>query len=557
MKHFLYLISFVLLVDLCFQNCANPGRPTGGPKDTIPPSLIYSNPTKGTTNYKGSTIELEFSELINADKLKQQLIITPSTDIKYKSIVKRNKLILKLEGILKDSTTYNFNFANGVTDITEKNPSVNLSIALSTGPYIDSMSVTGTVEELMNKEPAKGYVVALYPFTDTLNVFLDKPMYFTTADEAGSYEIKYIKTGKYKIISFEDDNGNFLLDPDIESHGFLSDTIQLDSAISLRPIRCLLQNIKPLTLINARPTGRYVEIKFNKQVDNYNIQPSLPSNIIGEKKDIIRLYKSNHINYQDSITSTLHASDSLGNQILDTIKYVFLESNRNASQFSYSFKRNTLDLVDNPKIKIGFNKPILSFDTSKISIKSDSLLNFHPLINYNWNENNTELNLQVNLSVSLADSLLETIIFKDSSAIDSTNIRSITQKPTLSLFAEKGAFISVESDTSSEKSVSVKTPTKKSTGVLKVNLNTTIPSFRFQLLDKSGKVAYQKSNTTSFTLPSVKPGEYKIRVLIDNNNNGKWSYGNLLKNEEPEDVFLYEQSTSIRENWVVELNITI
>ncbi|MBC6411330.1 MAG: Ig-like domain-containing protein, partial [Ekhidna sp.] len=47
------------------------------------------------------------------------------------------KLIVKLEGELKDSTTYNINFADGVVDVTEKNPVENFSIAFSTGDFID------------------------------------------------------------------------------------------------------------------------------------------------------------------------------------------------------------------------------------------------------------------------------------------------------------------------------------------------------------------------------------------------------------------------------------
>ena len=266
MKQLFYIIIFILFIDISFQNCANVGRPTGGSKDTIPPTLIYATPINGTTNFSDQVIKLEFSEYINADKLQQQLIITPGTDITYKSFVKKNKLIVKLDGKLKDSTTYNFNFANGVTDITEKNPAINLSLAFSTGSFIDSLSVEGSVEKLLTKEPGKNYVAGLYPLTDSLDYFADKPMYFTTANDSGIFKLNYIKKGNYKIISFDDDNGNFLLDPETESHGFLEAVIVLDSATILEPIRCILQNVKPIQLINARPVGRYVEIKFNKTI---------------------------------------------------------------------------------------------------------------------------------------------------------------------------------------------------------------------------------------------------------------------------------------------------
>ncbi|MEQ9466876.1 MAG: Ig-like domain-containing protein [Ekhidna sp.] len=559
MKRLLYLTIFILCIDLSFHQCANPGRPTGGPKDTIPPTLTYESPVNGTTNFNGEVIELQFSEFVNADKLKQKLIITPKTDLKYKSIVKRNKLIIKLESPLKDSTTYNFNFADGLTDITEKNPAVNLSLAFSTGDYIDSMSVKGTVEELLTKEPGKGHTVGLYPNTDTLDYFTQTPMYFTTANDSGIFRMNYLKTGIYKILAFNDDNNNLLLDPGTESHGFLEESILLDSAISLKPLKCILQNVKPIQLINARPAGRYVEAKFNKMVDSYSIQPAeLSHNIIGENNDIIRIYKSESINYSDSITSIIQASDSLGNEIIDTVKIVFFESNRKPSGFSLSTDPSTIALIDNPKLLISFNKPVLEIDTTKILIKADSIFSSNPKFSYQWNFNKTDLTAQIHF---IADSLIaqvERSIPKDTTKTDSTSSiqtnKSAQRK--LELILEKGAFISIENDTSQIKSLSIQEPKESPKGVLNITANTNKPSFIIQLLSSDKKVAYQSKDQTNVSFATVKPGNYKIRVLIDTNNDGKWTYGNLLKNDEPEEVYLHPGEISVRENWKIDLSIT-
>lgn len=554
MKQVIYSIIFILLIDLTFHNCANPGRPTGGPKDTIPPILTYSSPINGTINFKEKTLELEFSEYINADKLKQQLIITPNSDLNYKSIVKRNKIEIKFESDLADSTTYNFNFANGVTDITEKNPAVNLSIALSTGPYIDSMSIKGSVEYLINKKPGKSFVVGLYPLSDSLDYFTQKPMYFTTANDSGNYQINYIKTGTYKIISFEDANSNFLLDPETETHGFLQDSIRLDSATVLPTIRCVLQNVKPLKLINTRTIGNYVEVKFNKTVDSISMDPYTPFNLIGDNKDIIRLYKPASINYKDSVTTLLSASDSLGNAINDTIKYVFLESNRKPAGFSFSLDKSKLEVNDNAEIKLSFNKPILSYDSSKISIQADSTFYSNPDVDLSWNYNRTMVDLTMDITEAYIDSLLVALTPADTSENDSTNSKAVT--PELFFFIEKGAFVSVENDTTSQNSVGIRKTISKPRGVLNVELDTKRTHFEFQLINSNDEVVHKIFNSTSFSIESIKPGKYGIRILIDSDKDGIWSYGNLLTNEEPEEVFIYQEETSIRENWVVELSIT-
>lgn len=557
MRQILYTLLFIIIIDLTFQNCANPGRPSGGPRDTIPPSAIYSNPISGTTSFSESTIEIDFSEYINADKIKQQLIITPNSDITYKSLVKRNKVILKLEGELEDSTTYNFNFANGVTDITEKNPAVNLSIAFSTGPYIDSMKVNGKVEDLLSQENGKGFVVGLYPISDSLDFFTDKPMYFTTANDSGNYVLEYIKKGNYKIIAFDDDNGNFLLDPESESHGFIGDTLRLDSATTLPTIRCLLQNVKPIVLINARPSGRYVDIKFNKMISSYAIQPDISSNIIGEENDVIRLYKPVGVNFKDSLTSIVTASDSLGNQIIDTIKYVFLESARKPSPFSYSLNQSVYTPEESTNTILTFSKPIAEFDTTKITLKSDSLLSYPVSFTYVWNHNKTEVELAFNITQTLIDSLVQAITPTpiDTLETDTAQTPKPPSIPSISLFTETKAFISVENDSSTEKSIQIIKSQPISSGELNIELITQYKSFQLQLLDKNDNIAYEVRNETKINLNSVKACEYKIRILIDTNEDGTWSFGNLLKNQEPEKVFIYEEATSIRENWVVELSI--
>ncbi len=556
MKKLLLPVLLLILAEISFQRCANPGSPTGGPKDTIPPTILLANPITGTTQFSGNIIELEFSEFINADKLKQQLIITPRTEVKYKSIVKRNKLVIKLEEDLEDSTTYNFNFADGVTDITEKNPVVNLSIAFSTGEYIDSMSVTGKVEELLTQEPGSGYLVGLYPLTDTLDYFKENPLYFATANDSGEFQMNYLKEGSYKIIAFNDDNRNLILDPETESHGFLEDTIRLDSNLVLRPIRCVLQNVKPLKLINSRPIGPYVEVKYNKTIDSYNVYPKeLFHNIIGENKDVIRLYKPYSVAYSDSITSYVAASDSLGNGVYDTLNFAFLESNRKPSSFSFNFNTNTLPLEEELLMKIKFNKPVFNTNLDQILIKADSLSSVRPTVDTTWSFNYTSLELKANYSLADLDSGT-LIMIPDSIKLDSLGktIDNIQRRVPISILFDKGTFISIEQDTSIQKSIEIRKKKIEAGGQLDITISTDQPRFFIQLM-KNDKVAYQSADQKQTSFFNVSPGKYIIRVLIDSNQDGKWSFGNLLKNEEPEEVILFGE-TEVRENWILTPSIS-
>ena len=48
------------------------------------------------------------------------------------------------------------------------------------------------------------------------------------------------------------------------------------------------------------------------------------------------------------------------------------------------------------------------------------------------------------------------------------------------------------------------------------------------------------SNIKEYTFRYLQPNEYKIRVIIDENNNGKWDVGNFYKKTESEKIIFYK-----------------
>ena len=571
MRSFFISLLIILLIDLSMQRCASVASPNGGPRDTIPPSLIESYPANGTTSFKEQEFKLTFSEFVKADKIQQQLIITPRTENKYKTTAKKNSIILKFTDPFEDSTTYNFNFADGITDITENNPAVNLSLAFSTGAYIDSLSIEGNVIDLFKQENAKGYTVGLYPITDSLDFFKEKPVYFTTTSDSGQFQLSYLKSGLYKLLVFNDDNRNITFDPETEQHGFIPDTVQLDSTIVLdQSISTLLQNVKPITFINSRPTGPYVELKYSKQIDDYTIAPDfLQHSLTGESKEVIRIYKTEEIPVGDSLTIYATALDSLGNQTEDTIKTAFITSNRKPSKFSLSVDSKGDYLTDNYSLQVRFSKPIQLIDTSQLFIERDSTFEWQLNPTFTWNENRTQLDIQSNLNrKELIDTLLLSIPPDTSQMLlDTSQAQTEPATPEITAPTEEdltaiqfvlndGAFISIESDTSARESFYI--PYKESTafGTVKLSMLTNYQSYIVQLVDNNNIARYSARNNDLVNFPRVTPGTYSIRVLIDNNQDGKWSAGNLLLDIPPEDIYLHEEETSVRENWVLEIDIS-
>ena len=63
------------------------------------------------------------------------------------------------------------------------------------------------------------------------------------------------------------------------------------------------------------------------------------------------------------------------------------------------------------------------------------------------------------------------------------------------------------------------------------------------------------SKTISFKY--LTPKEYRIRIIYDTNNNGKWDTGNYLKKLQPEIVEYFSETQPVRANFSLNAIITI
>ena len=49
------------------------------------------------------------------------------------------------------------------------------------------------------------------------------------------------------------------------------------------------------------------------------------------------------------------------------------------------------------------------------------------------------------------------------------------------------------------------------------------------------------------------PQQYKLKLIYDDNKNGKWDTGNYLQKVQPEKVIYYTGTITIRSNWDLDL----
>jgi hypothetical protein len=183
--------------------CANMIPPEGGPRDTIPPHLVNANPPDSTVNFKSGKIVLTFNEEMDDPKdPRNNIIFTPSFDIDPEVTTKGKAVTVKFkDSSLTPNTTYIINFGNSIVDLTEGNPVRNYTYTFSTGPYLDSLEISGKV--LL----AQGGVdttlnVALYRDRRDSAIIERNPQYVVRLDHNGNFRFHNLPKDTFAIYAF-------------------------------------------------------------------------------------------------------------------------------------------------------------------------------------------------------------------------------------------------------------------------------------------------------------------------------------------------------------------
>jgi uncharacterized protein (DUF2141 family) len=519
--------NFIFIVFICLAsiNCANRGRPQGGPKDVTPPSITESLPENYSINFDGSEIEISFDEYIKIKDIQKQLIISPpmKTQPEITPLGSASKVIkIKIFDTLLPNTTYAFNFGNSITDNNENNPYPYYRYVFSTGDYIDSLSVNGYIVDAIKKEPETFVSVALYEvdstFTDSI-VYKEVPKYITnTLDSVTTFSIENIKAGKYMLMALKDNNLDNKFQQRTDQIAFIKNFIEV-------------------------PTDSIYELKlFSEELDFNATRPRL---ISGEK--IVFGYEGNNEGMKIDILSETpedftyritkdKKTDSLNywykprlkvDSLLFKVTHPLLEKDftvRISEQ-----PRDSLILSASPSgtirndepFKIFGSTPFSKLDVSKINIMDKD---------------------SVNVEFTTAfDSITNTYNFN----FEKTNENTYKIQVLPEAFT---GFFDTKNDT-----LSYILRTKKTSdfGYIRFNLNNVSYPVIVQLTNKQGDVKYEQYATKPEALDflNITPGNYFIRVIHDTNGNEKYDTGNYLKKIQPEHVSYFEMDDEIRADW--------
>ena len=171
-------------------------------------------------------------QLIISPPMKHEPLITPTNVSKYINI--------KILDTLQPNTTYSFNFGQSIEDNNEGNPYNQFKYVFSTGSFIDSLSIGGTVKDAYNKEVESFVSIMLYDVNDKFKdsvVYNEAPRYITnTLDSLKTFKLENLKAGKYLLVAMKDYNSNNKFNPKKDKIGFHKEfiTIPNDTTYELK-----------------------------------------------------------------------------------------------------------------------------------------------------------------------------------------------------------------------------------------------------------------------------------------------------------------------------------
>lgn len=522
----LFIIGFLL------QSCARVGSPVGGPKDSLAPKFLSSNidTTRINVSRDIRELRLDFDEYITLKDINKNLIISPPIkNIKriLPSNIANKYVLIQWTDTLQANTTYNFNFGNSIVDNNEANILRYFNFAFSTGEKLDDLYISGEVKDALtikkqSESTENKLVVGLYQVKDTIN-YKQKPYYITKVDTDGYYELNYLSPGKYKIIAFEDENGNSMYDPGKEKVGFQKDVVDVEKSIS----------------------GLNLKVSPSKKALKYAEMKEIPGGILmtfeGNPTDVkvlsindkLQDIKVTHRPKSDSINIWFDAAaQKVGQGTTENLKFSYDVDNKKdtVSVFYKQNAKNEMQISNSdgallpPKtdFKITSNYIIDKINPEKWVLKSDSLTTQE-------------------FTAKISETNPYQILIK-SDFIAGKKYQLTVPKTTVSSFYAKN---------SESKRFDFEADKVENYGNLTLKLeNAPATSYWVQLLDASEKIVYQKyTKGSEVKFDILKPAEYIVRILVDNNENKYWDESDFLNEVFAEDSYVFYKLAVIKPLW--------
>jgi uncharacterized protein (DUF2141 family) len=520
------LLPYLILAILLLSQCAQQTPLSGGGRDKTAPQLDTTKsvtPPNGSLNFTANRITIPFNEYVKLKDKDKQILITPFLDTPPDIYVKGKKVIVDFKAPLENNTTYIVNFGNSIVDITEGNEVVNFKYVFSTGSYIDSLTYTATIYDAFSKNPVSGAYVMLYKDHQDSILTQEKPNYFGITDVSGNCHIGNIAAGNYKVVSFIDENTNYKWEENKESIAFTEKRFNA-SKDTLADTLVIFRNYpKELKIVDASVAtsgkglvvfNRGLAKAFSPSADSLVNTFALSESIeLNANRDSLFFFVKPELNVGEKYPLGIASAPS---------RKVMIPS---VSDSTLSFKTNAAGgIKPNHHLNFTFSQPITASDQSKVSLTLDE-----------------------------KDVQAELVQTENNKIAIQTNWKAGESYEVMLLPGAVTSYTGLVNDTIT---AYFETLEDNDFGQLLTTLKTLEGNYIIELIqdDQVKFRDYPTGNEFSRTYGQLFPGNYRLRVIFDANDNGVWDTGDYYNHTQPERVEYYPDLIQIKKGWDMEIN---
>lgn len=504
--------TIILPISFLLGGCAQVGTITGGEKDTVAPSPTEMNPPNESVNYTGNSFEITFNEFIQLKDPLQNVVIVPDHAALKTSL--RNKTVrVEWEDTLQNNTTYVVYLNGAVEDVTENNDSL-MTYVFSTGPSVDSINYSVRVADAFTNELAANMTVGLFTDRDQ-----NKPYYFTKTDNSGTASFSYVAEGSYYLRAFEDVNKDLKIQS-TEAVAFKGEPIVLTESVrDTIPLRVYNPPQPPKILsLKAIPPGALL-LESNRDLKEsvflLNGNPVLSDNIQYPQSQKTLVFTD--LNLLTNVSVVVQ-----GKELNDTVTLRLTERDKLGKiRPEPFFSEGTLR--PNDSFTFSVNDLVRSVDTSLLLLRDMDDSTRITVGNVTIDQNKFTIHFERN------------------------------NHKRIELAFMNGAIQTVTGHTNEDQKNSVILLIERDVAILRVDATAYTCPIVVELLKEKNVVSKTiVTETRKFSLTNVMPGEYKIRIISDINQNGHWDEGDLVNGTQPERVDWFSVP-KVRANWETDI----
>ena len=558
-------VAIVLGSMIFSHSCANTTTPpTGGPKDTIPPVITKMYPLAGAVNVPThkTKLVLEFNEYVVV-KDPKSLLLSPPLEKSPKFRLHGKGVVVTFESDLDSNKTYTLDVTNAIGDNNEGNMFPGYTLVFSTGDRIDSMMVTGIVQDCNTLQPIKGAKVMLYKDHADSAIFLKRPDAAVRTDDWGYFCLRNIQDTVYRMYAIMDENNNNIYEAESEKVAFI-DTLVV-------PLVKVNDTLPELQKYDMKDTVSCLARKTEYELNIFREKPTKQMIVNKERVGERTAYITFMAPYAqiDSIWMKDVPSEKLITQfniMQDSLEIWVNDPKEQPDTFFLNvnyMKTDSLGLLNSFTEEVRLVKPKkgLAAKTSKKDIKKEDTTAVFTL--EAKPETVEQYGFVFEFKYPLVEDAFDSLTFrylnpkqqefkeKYTVTRDSLNLRKYVVRPEVEMLPGYEYFLKVPHrkfkdingfyNDSTE--VKVTLPNDDKLSSLSLVLSNVNNKYIIDLLnEKRDKVlrSYVVDKDCTLPFPYLKKGKYSIRITEDLNRNGIVDTGNLLEHKQPEKVKFYK-----------------